>query len=74
MGGSETRVKRAISKQKYILDCEKKLRHDRMVGDYMKRFGYLILDIDNMFEEDKFFDFLPRLQSWAQLELRRQKV
>jgi hypothetical protein len=40
----------------------------------VKKFSSLILDNDNMFEEDKMFNFLSGLQSWAQLELRRQKV
>jgi len=45
-------------------DDLKELRHDRSVSDYIKRFRFssLILDIDNMFEEDKLFNFLSRLQ------------
>jgi hypothetical protein len=43
-------------------DDLKELRHDRSVRDYIKRFSSLILDIDNMFEEDKLFNFLSGLQ------------
>jgi hypothetical protein len=52
----------------------KKLRQDGSVRDYVKKFSSLILDIDNMSEEDRMFNFLSGLQPWAQLELRRQKV
>jgi hypothetical protein len=43
-------------------DDLKKLRHDGSVRDYIKRFSSLILDIDNMFEEDKLFNLLSGLQ------------
>ncbi|KAL0290944.1 UNVERIFIED_CONTAM: hypothetical protein Sangu_2552700 [Sesamum angustifolium] len=33
-----------------------------------------MLDIRDMFEEDKLFNFLSGLQAWAQTELRRQGV
>ena len=33
-----------------------------------------MLDIKNMSEEDKLFNFMSRLQGWAQTELRRQEV
>ena len=33
-----------------------------------------MLDIKNMFKEDKLFNFMSGLQSWAQLELKRQAV
>jgi len=52
----------------------KKLRQDGSVRDYVKKFSSLILDINNMSEEDRTFNFLSGLQPWAQLELRRQKV
>ena len=52
----------------------KKLRQDGSVRDYVKKFSSLILDIDNMSEEDRTFNFLSGLQPWAQLELHRQKV
>jgi hypothetical protein len=40
----------------------------------VKKFSFLIRDIDNMFKEDKLFNFLSGLQPWAHMELRRQKV
>ena len=52
----------------------KKLRQDGSVRDYVKKFSSLILDVDNMSEEDRMFNFLSGLQPWAQLELRRQKI
>ena len=40
----------------------------------MKEFSSLILDIKDMFEVDKLFNFMSGLQGWAQIELRRQGV
>ena len=39
--------------------------------DYVKEFSSLMLDIKNMSEEDKSFNFFYGLQAWAQTELRR---
>ena len=52
----------------------KKLKQDKSVRDYVKDFSSLILDIENMSEEDKLFNFMSGLQPWAQAELRRQNV
>jgi hypothetical protein len=52
----------------------KKLKQDRSLRDYVKEFSFLILDIENMSEEDRLFNFMSGLQPWAQAELRRQKV
>jgi hypothetical protein len=52
----------------------KKLRQHGSVREYVKKFSSLIRDIDNMFEDDRLFNFLSGLQPWAQMELRRQKV
>ena len=40
----------------------------------MKEFSSLILDIKDMSEVDKLFNFMSGLQGWAQIELRRQGV
>ena len=40
----------------------------------MKEFSSLILDIKDMSEYDKLFNFMSGLQGWAQTELRRQGV
>ena len=55
-------------------DDLKKLKQDKSVRDYVKEFSSLILDIENMSEEDKLFNFMSGLQPWAQAELRRQNV
>jgi hypothetical protein len=52
----------------------KKLKQDRSLRDYVKEFSSLILDIENMFEENRLFNFMSGIQPWAQAELRRQKV
>ena len=52
----------------------KRLRHTISVRDYVKEFNSLMLDIKNMSEKDKFFNFMSGLQWWAQTELRRQGV
>ncbi|KAL6321338.1 hypothetical protein AAG906_016393 [Vitis piasezkii] len=51
-----------------------KARHIGSVRDYIKEFSSLMLDIKNMSEEDKLFNFMSGLQGWAQTELRRQGV
>nr|TKS14806.1 hypothetical protein D5086_0000039750 [Populus alba] len=55
-------------------DDLKKLKQDKLVRDFVKDFSSFILDIENMFEEDKLFNFMSGLQPWAQAELRRQNV
>ncbi|RVX03852.1 Transposon Tf2-2 polyprotein [Vitis vinifera] len=52
----------------------KRLRHTGSVREYVKEFSSLMLDIKNMSEEDKLFNFMSGLQGWAQTELRRQGV
>ncbi|KAK4397821.1 hypothetical protein Sango_1257600 [Sesamum angolense] len=44
------------------------------VRDYVKEFSSLMLDVRDMSEEDKLFNFLSGLQTWAHTELRRQGV
>ena len=41
------------------------LRHTGSVRDYVKEFSSLFLDIKDMSEEDKLFNFMSRLQNWA---------
>ena len=45
-----------------------------MVREYVKTFSSLMLDIKNMSEEDKQFNFMSGLQPQAELELKRQVV
>lgn len=52
----------------------KKLKHTGYVRDYINEFSSLMLDIKNMADEDKRFNFISGLQPWAQTELRRQAV
>ena len=52
----------------------KRLRHTRFVREYDKEFNSLMLDIKNMLEEDKLFNFMSELQGWAQTKLKRQWV
>ncbi|XP_059664093.1 uncharacterized protein LOC132309845 [Cornus florida] len=52
----------------------KKLKHTGTVRDHVKDFSSLMVDIRNMSEEDKLFNFMSGLQPWAQAELRRQGV
>ena len=57
-----------------VRESLKKLKHTGMVRGYVKEFSSLMLDIRNMSDEDKLFNFLSGLQTWAQLDLRRQGV
>ena len=52
----------------------KRLRHTGSVRDYVNEFNSLMLDIKNMSEEDKHFNFMSGLQGWAQTKLRRQGI
>ena len=52
----------------------KGLKHTDSVWDYVKEFSSLMLNIRNMSDEDKLFNFVSRLRGWAQTELRRQGV
>ena len=52
-------------------EATKKLRQTDSTRDYVREFSSLLLDVSNMSEEDKLFNFLSRLQLWAQAELRR---
>ena len=49
----------------------RKLRHTGTPREYVKEFSSLMLDIRNMSEEDKLFNFTSGLQAWAQDEVRR---
>ena len=49
----------------------KRLKHEKSVREYVKSFSSLILDIENMYEKDRLFNFMSGLQTWAQTELRR---
>ena len=51
----------------------KRLKHERSVHEYVKSFSSLIL-VENQSEEDRLFNFMSGLQTWAQAELRRQNV
>ena len=55
-------------------DSLKRLKHTSSVWDYVKEFSSLMIDIRNMSKEDKLFNYISRLQGWAQIELRRQGV
>ena len=52
----------------------KKLKQTGSVRDYVKELSTLILDIKDMSEVDKLFNFMSGLQGWAETELRRQGV
>lgn len=54
-------------------DSLKKLKHTGTVREYVKELSSLMLDIKNMSEENKLFNFMSGLR-WAQIELRRQGV
>ena len=51
-----------------------KLKQTGSIRDYVKELSSLFLEIKDMSEVDKLFNFMSRLQGWAQTELRRQGV
>ena len=57
-----------------VRESLKGLKHTDSVRDYVKEFSSLMLKIRNMSDEDKLFNFVSRLQGWAQKELQRQGV
>ncbi|XP_074373704.1 uncharacterized protein LOC141714059 [Apium graveolens] len=52
----------------------KNLRQIGIIHDYVKEFSSLLLDIKNMSDEDKLFNFVSGLKPWEQSELRKQNV
>lgn len=52
----------------------KKLEQTGTARKYVKEFSSLMLDISNMSEDDKLFNFMSGLKPWAQVELSRQGV
>ena len=57
-----------------VRESLKRLKHTDSMRDYVKEFSSLILNIRNMSDEDKLFNFISGLQGWAQTELQRQGV
>ncbi|KNA10652.1 hypothetical protein SOVF_142240 [Spinacia oleracea] len=55
-------------------DKLKDLKHSNTIREYVKQLMSLMLDITNMSEEDKLFQFMSGLKPWAQTKLGRQKV
>lgn len=55
-------------------EAMKNLKQTGSVKDYVKEFCALLLNVRNMSEDDKLFNFESGLKSWAQQELRRQNV
>ncbi|KAL0301946.1 UNVERIFIED_CONTAM: hypothetical protein Sradi_6471400 [Sesamum radiatum] len=50
------------------------LKHTGTVREFVKEFSSLMLDVRDMSEEDKLFNFMAGLKPWAQTELRRHGV
>ena len=48
-----------------VKEALKRLRHIGSVRDYVKEFSSLMLDIKNMSNEAKLFNFMSGLQEWA---------
>ena len=57
-----------------VRESLKLLKHTSSLREYVKEFSSIMLDIRNMSNEDKLFNFISGLQGWAQTELRRQGV
>ena len=52
----------------------KHLKHTGTMREYVKAFTSCLLDIRDMAEADKLFNFVSGLKPWAQAELRRQNA
>lgn len=50
------------------------LKQMGIVHDYVKEFNSLLLDVMEVSELNKLFNFMRSLKSWAQLKLQRQGV
>lgn len=73
MGNFEEGIEGSIPFLQYFVACKdalRKLKHSGSVREYMKEFSSLMLDIREMSEEDKLFNFMAGLQAWAQVELK----
>ena len=51
------------------MESLQRLKHTGTLREYGKQFSSFLLDIKDMLEEDKLFNFMTRSQNWAQLEL-----
>ena len=61
MGHTEEGIERSIPTLQFNMGCKKLLRglrHTGSVRDYVKEFSSLLLDIRDMSEEDKLFNFM----------------
>ncbi|XP_074373828.1 uncharacterized protein LOC141714196 [Apium graveolens] len=74
-------LKRELKEQFLTLNASwlarESLRNLKQMGDvrdYVKEFSSLLLDIKNMSDDDKLFNFLVGLKPWVHAELRRQGV
>ncbi|RVW60334.1 Transposon Tf2-2 polyprotein [Vitis vinifera] len=77
LGDSQEGIEGSVPSHQHCVGARealKRLRHTGSVREYVKEFSSLILDIKNMSEEDKLFNFMSGLQGWAQTELRRQGI
>lgn len=52
-------------------DALHRIRHTRTIRDYVEAYADAMLDIPRMDEDDRLYFFLERMQTWAQLEVRR---
>ena len=71
-------IKREIKRQFYPEDVAylarknmRRLKHTSLIGDYVKEFSLLMLEIPNMTEKELLFNFMDNLQGWTEQELRR---
>ena len=48
----------------------KRLRQTGLIREYVKEFNSLMLDIGNMSNDDKLFNFISGLQGWAWTKLK----
>jgi hypothetical protein len=73
--GKELKVQFLPCKTTWVSrDALGKLKHITSVREYVKQFSSLMLDIKDMSEADKLYNFMSGLQRWAQCELQSQGV
>ena len=50
------------------------LQHKNSIREYVKEYFACMLEIHDMFEKDRLFNFVRGLKDWAQREIWRQKI
>ena len=75
LGELKTKTRLSIFPENVEIIARRKLRevmHTTNIRDYVKQFSRLLLDIHDMFEKDKVFNFVEGVKQWTKIKLYEQ--